>query len=109
MAKKKKIKRKPRPTIEPVDYWQYRLTIEAMEHEETRELMIAAQKRVHALEQEMAALKVFYCESTLKRQKETSELAKAEYGEIKKGIETKLGFDLVNCEIDPHTYEVNRG
>lgn len=92
--------------IKADQYWEWRTTVEEMDHSETKLKLIRMTHALMEKEIENQRLKSAMYKAQIKTQEEQHALAKKNYQELKLRIEKKIGQSLNNCVIDDVTFEV---
>lgn len=95
------------PRVKPEMYWEWRTTIEEMDHAKTKFNLCKANAELLRRETENAALRhQLHLKTKIVESESLVDAAKKEYDNMKCKIEKDLGFSLENKMIDDLTYEV---
>ncbi len=87
--------------LTPEQYWKWRLTIEEMNHAETKVALLKSKVDIKKLE---GALSATYVKDAMVE----SDKIKNEYSIMKKELEQDIGVSMNDAIIDGHTYEVKQ-
>ena len=109
------MKKSPKPEVvepkvdklSPGQYWEWRCTIEEMQHAKTR---LEQKKMIQTLmekEIEIQKLRSMVYKDQVKAEEEKHKSSVAEYEKFKAQLEKDLGRSLNNTSIDDITYEVH--
>ena len=94
------------PQLTPGQYWEWRTTIEEMQHSS---LKLKHSRLTHSLMErdiEIQKLKAIIYKNRIKEFEAQYDLSKKEYERFKESLEKDLGVSLSNKVIDDITFEV---
>jgi len=94
--------------IPPVQYWKWRLSIEEMQHSDTRREVTMMHFRLKEKEIENNTMQLSFLRNKIKEKIADQEKYKTEYDTIVKEIEEELNLTLKDCIIDEYTFEVKK-
>jgi len=87
-------------------YWEWRTTIEEMNHSETKYNLIHTKACLMEKEIEIQKLKLMLFKQSIKNASEAYQNSKKEYDRFKSSLEKELGISLNDKLIDEVTFEV---
>jgi hypothetical protein len=94
--------------MKPSQYWEWKAKVIDLQLKETKAL---AEHRLFEMmnkDLEIARLKTLSFKHSLHEHALNKDASKKEYEEFRKQLSEKLGFDLKDCVIDEHTFEVKK-
>lgn len=92
--------------LSPGQYWEWRCTIEEMQHAKTRLEQKRLMQALMEKELEVQKLKSMIFKEQIKLEEEKHKSSMAEYDRFKAKLEKDIGRSLSNTVIDDITYEI---
>lgn len=94
--------------LDGAEYWEWRTSIEEMEHAKTRVELAHARYKVLELSQQIGAIQLNQFKTTVSNSLSAQADSKTSYDAHVKKIEEKYGIELKGCIIGDIDYEVIR-
>lgn len=104
MKPEKKVS-KPK-SLPPAIYWEWRTTMEEMQHAETKKCLAEQHLLVLQLNSEVAKNKAVLFQGEVHKAKDKAELLKKDYHSYVERIELDLGFSMKNVAVHPVSFEI---
>lgn len=106
--KKLTIEHKESQHLEEALYWKWKFVISKLQIATLNKAKYALQKENMSKDAELAKLRLNLFQRGYQAIKNQEETAQHEYEELKKVLESKIGFPAEDCIIDDETFEVKR-
>lgn len=85
--------------LSPEDYWEWRTSVEEMEHAKTKYDLYLFKLRIMEKDIRLLQLETALFKSTIKQMADEKDLMKEEYNKFKTKLENKYGLSLSDCLI----------
>ena len=105
MSKKKESKEKK---LSPVQYWEWRCSIEELQHAETKVSASKVKLKLMEAESKIKKLEITQFMSQVRALNAQYMKIKEDYFKYKEDLEKDLGFSLDGCAINPIDFSVNK-